>query len=39
MADIDMIEDCYLETDYQGLEDKCIEPPLPIALDVSGNKI
>ncbi len=37
MADTYSRNDYYLETDFQSSTDKCIESPLPIALDVIGE--
>lgn len=39
MADIKLLENHYIETDFQGLKDKCIESPLPIALIVNSLDI
>jgi len=37
MVDICKRKDYYLETDSTGSTDKCIESPLPVALDVIAN--
>ncbi len=37
MADNGILKDFYLELYFQGLTNKCIESPLPIALDVIGE--
>jgi len=36
MADIEVFENLYLEEDYPGKGDKCVESPLPKTLDVLG---
>lgn len=38
MADTCSCNVYYLETDFQGAEDKCIESPMPIAFCVIGQK-
>jgi hypothetical protein len=37
MADTNSRNVHYLETEYQDLEDKCLESPLPIALDITSK--